>query len=123
MKKHLVAFVSMLALGFVIAACAPSTGCQNPERTAYQSTGVVVLSVDAAMNGWGDYVRAGKASAEDEAKVKAAYLKYQEIVRTQRSLVLSSINRPDNESAFFTAMNAIDTARIDLINLIVTLKK
>lgn len=123
MKKHLVAFVSMLALGFVIAVSLPSTGCQNPERTAYQTTGVVVLSVDAAMNGWGDYVRAGKASVDDQAKVKAAYMKYQEIVRTQRALVLSSINRPDNESAFFTAMNAIDTARIDLINLIVTLKK
>lgn len=116
---------SKVVLAIILALCVPGCmgGCQNPERTAYQTTGVVVFSVDAAMNGWGDYVRAGKASAEDEAKVKAAYEKYQAIVRTQRSVVLAAVNSPEGEAAFTTALNAIEAARIDLINLIVSLKK
>lgn len=110
-----------LCFGTVVIGC--SGGCANPERTAYQTTGVVVLSVDVAMNGWGDYVRAGKATPEDEAKVKAAYEKYQAIVRTQSAAVRSAINSPEGESVFNTALNAIDAARIDLVNLITSLKK
>lgn len=115
---------SKAVLAIVLALCVPSfMGCQNPERTAYQTTGVVVYTVDAAMNGWGDYVRAGKASAEEEVRVKAAYQQYQAVVRTQRTVVMSALNKPDGEAAFTTALNAIDAARIDLINLIQSLRK
>lgn len=112
-------------LAVVLALCVPGCmgGCQNPERSAYVTTGLVIVSVDGAMKGWGDYVRAGKASAGDEAKVKAAYEKYQAVVRTQRAAVLSAINSPEGESAFNAALNAIDAAKLELINLIESLKK
>ena len=100
-----------------------SGGCANPERTAYVSTGVVAITVDNAMNGWGDYVRAGKATPEDELKVKAAYGKYQTSIRAVKAAVLSSRNSPDDQAAFLTALNALDAAKIELINLIISLKK
>lgn len=122
LKKHMLAFVAMVVLGFAIAICLP-VGCGSPEQSAYQATGVVTISVDAAMNGWGDYVRAGKASAGDEAKVKAAYERYQASIRTLRTAVLASVNAPDEQSILTTALNALDAAKIDLINLILSLKK
>lgn len=100
-----------------------SGGCANAERTAYVSTGVVIVTVDKAMEGWGDYVRAGRATPEDEVKVKSAYQKYQAVVRTHKAAVLSAKGSPEGESAFNAALNAIEASRIDLINLITSLKK
>lgn len=117
----LIAVLLMPSALVVTVGC--SGGCANAERTAYVSTGVVIVTVDQAMNGWGDYVRAGKASAGDEAKVKAAYQKYQAAIFALEPAVLAAVNAPDKQAALTTAFNAIDAAKINLINLIQSLKK
>lgn len=117
------ALCAILLLPVSLVATVGFGGCANPERTAYVSTGVVTITVDGAMNGWGDYVRAGKATPEDEAKVKAAYQKYQASIRALKAAVLSSVNAPNEQEILMTALNAIDAAKNELINLITSLKK
>ncbi len=52
------------------------TGCKTANTAAYKGTGAVVVTVDAAMSAWGDYVSANHPSVDKEQKVKAAYDKY-----------------------------------------------
>jgi len=83
------------------------SGCATTETNSYKIIGSIAVTVDAAMNGWGDYVRAGKASAEDELVVKGAYQQYQEAMRVAHSAVnlyLVDKNRPALELALDTLM-------------------
>lgn len=67
-RSFVLAWLAVLGLG--------ATGCetQNASGRLLAST---AITVDSAMQGWGEYVRAGQATAKDEAVVKAAYVKYQ----------------------------------------------
>ncbi len=62
--------VSGLALAGLV------TGCKTANTAAYKGTGAVVVTVDAAMSAWGDYVSANHPPVEKELKVKAAFDKY-----------------------------------------------
>lgn len=54
------------------------TGCNStPQQVSYRTAGTTVVSVDHAMTAWGDYVAAKHPPADQEAKVKAAYERYQ----------------------------------------------
>lgn len=55
-----------------------STGCNTtPQRVAYQAAATTQVTVDTAMTVWGDYVAANHPGTNAEAKVAAAYEKYQ----------------------------------------------
>jgi hypothetical protein len=64
----------LLALALLLAL---GCGCASLETTAYRTVGAVSVTVDGAMNGWGAWVRAGKATPEDEAVVRKVYERYQ----------------------------------------------
>lgn len=52
-------------------------GCSTPQnRIAYQAAGAAKITVEAAMEGWSAWVRAGKASASEIAAVEKAYSAY-----------------------------------------------
>lgn len=51
--------------------------CSTLEINAARTLGTTAYAVDAAMNGWGDYVRAGKATKPQEESVRQMYLSYQ----------------------------------------------
>jgi hypothetical protein len=79
----------------------------------------VAVTVDAAMNGWGDYVRAGKATAADEEAVKSAYEKYQAAMRTARAITHSYLDSGAVDSApLIEAIRALDGAKTELLALI-----
>jgi hypothetical protein len=77
MKNLINAAVLLVALS---AALMLAPGCQcTPQRAAYNTVAGVEVSVDVAMQAWGDYVSQFQPSASQEAAVKAAFEKYQAI--------------------------------------------
>lgn len=72
-------------------------GCASPEQGAYRSIGTIATLVDGSMNGWGDYVRAGLASTQDEVLVKGMYEDYQEAMSIAKGAVNAYISDPDGK--------------------------
>ena len=70
-----------LPIALMLALCClslPFAGCQSTSsRIAYTTVATPAITVQQAMIAWGDYVAQYHPSAATEAKVKAAYLKYQ----------------------------------------------
>lgn len=114
LKQKSMPFLLLIALALMTTG----TACQNLEKNAYRTIGTTAVLVDGAMNGWGDYVRAGKASAEDEAAVKATYQKYQRSMATLRSAVVAYKTAPEGQAALETALQAVSAASGELILLI-----
>lgn len=103
----------LLALAMVALA-----GCKTPEQGAYRTIGTISVSVDAAMNGWGDYVRAGKATDTEQASVRAGYEKYQTTMRATKLVVASYQAQPDGAKRLDTALAAIEASGAEIITLI-----
>src|SRR5512146_2370633 len=68
---QLTAFLLLIALTGCLTACA------NLETNAYKVLASTATVVDNSMNAWGDWVRAGYATPDDEVRVQQAYEKYQ----------------------------------------------
>jgi len=66
--------VPLLLVAAVAIAAGP--GCATTNQ-AGRTLASVAITVDHAMEGWGAYVAAGQATAEEEGAVKGAYEKYQ----------------------------------------------
>ena len=109
--KNLHKFLSLLLLAALL-------GCATPEQSAYRVIATLTYSVDGAMNGWGDYVRAGKATAEEQMKVRAAYERYQSLMRLARVTVATVKTQPDGAATMDTAISTVQSASGQLIGLI-----
>jgi hypothetical protein len=107
----------------ILAAAFELTGCRSPEQAAYRATGSVALAVDAAMRGWGDYVRAGLATPQQEATVKGAYERYQATMRLARRLVESYGAGETDRLTLDTTFSAVDNAKNELVDLIQTFRR
>lgn len=103
----------------LLTACA---SIANFEQNAFRVIGATATIVDGAMNGWGDYVRAGKAKPEEEAVVKQAFLAYQASMRTAKAAVESYRVTPNNDS-LSRILDALDAAKNALIDAIYAFKK
>lgn len=96
-----------------------ASGCTAPRDVAGKTLVTTVQSVDAAMQGWGAWVRAGQASAQDEAKVKAFYERYQmaELAaeKAYEAWCASPHGATGEQSAWTTAAAALRAAQKDLL--------
>ena len=104
-----------------LALLGASVGCSSFERSAYQTVGVTTTAVDLAMNGWGSYVKSGHATQAEEAKVKAAYIKYQDAIVVLRDAVESWIasGRPSSGTALIqAAIDVVVATEADVVKLI-----
>jgi Mrp family chromosome partitioning ATPase len=108
---------------FSLLVLAAMLGCATPEQGAYRVIGTITYSVDGAMNGWGDYVRAGLATADDQAKVKAAYERYQSAMRLARVTVATVKSQPEGTATMDAALAAAEAASGQLIGIIQSLLK
>lgn len=64
-----------------VAVAAGAVGCNTtPKRAAFNTLNSVSVLVDGAMVAWADHVVAGRATAEQQARVKAAYERYQHTI-------------------------------------------
>jgi hypothetical protein len=109
--KNLHHYLSLLLLAALL-------GCATPEQTAYRTIGVITASVDGAMNGWGDYVRSGAATADEQARVRQAYERYQATMRLARIAVTTQKTQPAGASTLDTALNTAQAASGQLIAVI-----
>lgn len=99
--------LSAIALYLFLCACA------SLEQNAYRTIGAWAITVDAAMNTWGDYVRSGKAKSDDEAYVKRGYDTYQSAMHVARDAITAYKTHPDD-----TALNiALDTLNYSVVSL------
>ena len=118
-------------LSLFIAACilcglglgSAVTGCGSPTAKTTQVAGSVAITVDAAMRGWGAYVRSGRATEEQRLRVRGAYHKYQAAMITAEKVATSALTQPDGQSMYSTALNVASQSSIELIALIEALQK
>lgn len=91
-------------------------GCASTNRAAYRATGLAHVTVDHAMQAWGEFVRLHKPTAEQERAVKAAFEKYQAsnlaVIDAARTI------KSANQAAFRASMDAAHDAFADLISLL-----
>ena len=107
----------------ILLACCLLAGCVSPETAAYRTLGTTVTIVDGAMNGWGDWVRAGRPSASEQEAVRHAYERYQAAMRIARNAVVAAKTAPDGSTARETALRAVEASQAGLVNLINLLAK
>lgn len=99
----------LLAAGL---AGATVTGCQSTGKTL----ATTAQTVDAAMQGWAEYVAAGQASASDEARVKSAYQKYQTAFAAAKAIY--DTGSTTNGAALNSAVEILRAQRASLIALV-----
>ena len=105
---------------FALLLLAALIGCASPEQGAYRTIGVITNTVDGSMNGWGDYVLAGLATANEQAAVRAAYERYQASLRLARIATSAATTTPDGATQLDTALAATQAASGQLISLVQT---
>lgn len=107
----------MRKIVLLLSAVLLLTGCANWKQAGYKSTGVVVITVDAAMKAWAGYVAAGQAKPQQEVQVKAAYEKYQ-----KAALVLIAAGKAattnGTRAPFDAGVAAASAAQADLVALV-----
>lgn len=80
-------------LGTVLALVAMAAACSaNAVKTEYRILGTTVHTVDLGMTAWGDYVRSGKATPEQEATVRTGYETYQNAAKASKVALQVSSN-------------------------------
>ena len=99
-------------------------GCATLEQSAFRSIGSVSVTVDAAMSGWGDWVRDGQATPQQEDMVRVLYGKYQASMRTANSaLTAYRISAGQNKAELNIALDVLDGSAADLMQLIRSFQK
>lgn len=104
--------LAVAPLGVIITGCG-----STPNTKTTKVVGTVTTTVDAAMNGWGAYVRSGKATIEQRNDVRNAYLKYQAAMRIAEQATVTALSNT-NAPSYQVALNAASAASVDLIALI-----
>ena len=112
--------ISKQIMVIILLGVLTAVGCASFERNAYRVVGTTTTLVDAAMNAWGDYVRSDAATAEQEAKVKATYMKYQLTGATAKAVIDSYRKNLLTENEVNAALKAASENAAALIDLIVS---
>lgn len=111
--------VPVAAVSGILIGC--STGAQ---QTTYRTSSITHASVRAAMGGWNQYVAAGKATIQDEQKVKAAYEKYRQaqlaVINIAQSYGRVGQIDPTTQDQFQAALDASGKALAELLGLLNT---
>ena len=112
----------VLALSaLIIGLCSSCVTTSDPEILAYRTIGTVAHTVDATMNGWGDWVRGGKATAGDQAKVKTAYQSFQSAMVATESAVVAYRNGT-NKNMLEASIEVLQAAANAVMTMVSTTK-
>jgi hypothetical protein len=79
--------------------------------------------VDGAMNGWGDWVRAGRATPAEQTAVRYAYERYQSTMAVAHKAVVAAKTAPAGTDTLATALKVVESNQASLVNLIGKLVK
>lgn len=108
------------ALAVALAISPVLTGCAGgPNRTAYQTVGVVGVSVDTAMHFWAAYTTNNKVAADQIQTVKRAYLIYQSSFNAMIDAGEALAENTNKDTSILEAtMRATLSAKENLLSLI-----
>jgi hypothetical protein len=90
-------------------------GCATLEQGAYKVVGTTAIVVDTAMNAWGDYVRAGKATDVQQQQVRSLYENYQVSMRIAKTTILTLKNAPADQATWLRVTTALDVSANNLV--------
>lgn len=107
----------------IVTLMALLVSCASTETVAYKTLATTVVSVDAAMNGWGEYVRAGKASDDEQALIRDLYTKYQSSLKSAKAAVDAYYANRVNKTGLDLALNILDESKNQLIDTIFIIKQ
>lgn len=93
-------------------------GCGSLEKTAFRTIGTTSTLVDAGMSAWGDHVRAGAVSAEQQTKVKETYVQYQKSMAVAKAAVLAYKNGSTEDSVLKRALDVIEASADSVLELV-----
>lgn len=114
MKPRKLAVGVMLAMAVIVALCLAGCATTNtPGRILATAT----LTVDSTMKGWAAWVAAGQSTLEQEAKVQAAYEKYQATEKLAENAYVV-VAKTGDKTAWETAIAAMNSCQADLLALI-----
>ncbi len=92
-------------------------GCVTYKQNAGKLLASTALTVDAAMRSWATVVKMGKATDEQQAKVRAAYEKYQ-MAMTVADAAYTALVSLDDKSLWPLASSQLTDASTSLTTLI-----
>ncbi len=123
----------LAAVLIIVTVCVPVgavtglivSGCStDAQRATYGTTAITHASVRAAMAGWSRHVASGKATIQDEQKVKAAYEKYRQsqlaIINTAQAFGKAGAVDPTAQDRIQATLDASGKALAELIGLLNT---
>lgn len=111
MRKRMGAIAMAMLLVFAVEACSSAA--------TYKAAGTAVTTVDLAMNGWGDWVRAGKATDAQQAAVKKGYESYQQAINIAEKATFAYYASANKDpKALRAIMDAVIQAAISVIVVI-----
>lgn len=110
----LVALVLFTATAILTISCRTT----NPSGKVIAS---VMVTRDAAMQGWGKWVNSGKATLDQEQKVAVAFQKYM-VIETTALKAYKEAYAVKDESRVAQALAALQSAVADLNLIVVTFK-
>lgn len=99
-----------------IVALALCVACASAEKNAYIVVGTAVTTVDLAMEGYGEAYRAHKTTPEFDAKVRAAYEKYQASLTVLRGAI-TAYKASRDEASLQAAIKAVQDAVAAIVAL------
>jgi hypothetical protein len=91
-------------------------GCATTNQDGRMLASVAV-SVESAMEGWGEWVKAGQATAQDEARVKEAYEDYQAAMRAAKKAYVLAHDTGE-KSGWATAARVLKGTQKELLALV-----
>jgi hypothetical protein len=111
-------FVPVVLAGLILFAGA---GCytSDPASRTLVST---VLTVDAAMKGWSDFVDKGNATTEQEAAVKNAYETYQHAQALAETAYFATLVQTNAPFQWEKAAAKLREAEVDILALVAKFK-
>lgn len=111
-------FATLWLLVICLVAPAPLlTGCASVQKTSHQAIGVTAVTVDAAMQVWAEYAKAGHAPAEQVAAVEDAYRKYFAAINTAIDIGKAAAASKD-DAALTVALKLAGAAQANVIELV-----
>lgn len=108
-------FSIVLLLSLICAGCS----------TVEKSIATTAITVDSAMKGWATHVAMGKATPQDELRVKSAYINYQTSMRAVRAAYsAANIDKTMTaQEALEYSLKKLEENRVILLDLINTIEK
>lgn len=114
-----------ITIGLLLIGLSPlftCTGCKTPQQTQ-QALDIITTLADTGMETYVQVALAGDITPEKKAKVENQLAAYRAAMAAARTAYNTYLTNPDSRPAFLQALAALSAARVQLVDLVISLKK